>query len=177
MRSLKTSNRSRLGYLRKPYYLADQLAFLLPFTKVNLTSENSTVDEQQIDDEDESKITPSTNSFNSKYEVHSPSPSVHITMDDSMNSTFEENDASKKKKKDPICLADESTSTQLIEIRKPMQDEGNEDLLFFQSLLPDMQKLDSRRKRRFKEKVLSMLNDNLDEAENEINSYSWGSSP
>jgi hypothetical protein len=52
------------------------------------------------------------------------------------------------------------------ETRKP--EERDADWLFFQSMLPDFNKLDSRRKRALKAKFLLLLNEQLGERDREL---------
>lgn len=64
-------------------------------------------------------------------------------------------------------------NTSTIEVIKLRSEQERQEFIsstikFFKSLVPDIEKLSSRRQREFKGKVLSLLNDLLDEQENEM---------
>lgn len=166
----------------KKYYLQDVLQFLLPYIKSraqsgNLPSpsnENDPVDEttnvsdvctQENDDqysESQNETDAETQTTTSEYHTEAP--------DFVERSKFASQTARKKFRQTPAAT---STSALQNEADKcfidyvKRQSTEDADLEFLRSLLPDVKKMDPRRKRRFKTSILEMIDNILVEQEDE----------
>ncbi|XP_068085103.1 uncharacterized protein [Anabrus simplex] len=137
---------------RKKWYLADSMAFLQNFIghhkKIGNFSSGLDEDEQTgsltPDEESSAEIfkTERTPHFMNTFgpEKHNLTPSDMVTT----------------------SMMDISRQVSLNDERK---EQDNTQLLFFKSIIPDVEKLTAKNQRKFKIKVMSLLNDLLDEQE------------
>lgn len=90
----------------------------------------------------------------------------------SANDQVVEETPPQKKRKLHSQTSDNATDIAFMEWvnMKTQNKQEDSDLLFFRSLLPDLKKLDDRRKRIFKSKIMTTLHDMLDEVEHDASS-------
>ncbi|BES92651.1 BESS motif [Nesidiocoris tenuis] len=168
----------KTGKLRKPYYMAKYLTYLLPFVKGGLAHESS----------------PTNDGFENPVEFlyeGSPTEILEVNGSNDENSSIDESlfdsgsepakrprlrsrTRSGKRKNyaevDDIEIDDvkpkfEAQEPKNDEVEAKKDDKEDSDWLFFRSLLTDFKKLDNRRKRNVKCEILSLLNEHLNEME------------
>ncbi|KAK4884899.1 hypothetical protein RN001_001170 [Aquatica leii] len=162
VRSLKPHKSGSRSKLKKPYYLAEHLSFLIPYIKRNNTcSELTTVSTKQSE-----VIYIDFEQIHTTDEVCKSDPFHDDQFSNEESSNSIGTTTTYKKIKIDSIKSDANTSIVDGNIKTQNQNtEDDADLFFFRSLLPDFKKLDDRRKRNLKSKFISLLNYTLDEAE------------
>lgn len=160
------------GKFKKQYYLADHLAFLLPYTKrkvgsAKVSTEFSTVEHHEycltndgdVNKSEDRKVT---------LELTLSDDNEHNS--DSLTATPIEKDVITKKRKVISQLENEADGGSFVKWVNATQNNQNKtkeedaDLLFLRSLLPEVKRLSDKKKRTFKRKVLTLLDELLDDA-------------
>ena len=177
MRSLRPPKSGSGIKEKKRYYLADYLSFLLPYLKTSTTSDILSIPTEQGDnsEHDISLSIPSSelkreNEFhNSSHTTSFDTPMVcpgnELHPDEQEKLPLYQRKLTKKR-----AYPNNTVDTAFVgllnsKMSNPHSKERNADLLFFESLVPDVKQLDNKRKRRFKSDVLHLLNNALEECE------------
>ncbi|XP_076750047.1 uncharacterized protein LOC143422943 [Xylocopa sonorina] len=167
-RHLRNQN-STNSKTKKPYYMADYMDFLLPYSKRrpddNLNDDGPITQEAWNEEETASDTSFSYDKLNkSEQKVHEPERD-----EDARN---EEHAYSRSK---VIRLADDRLSTHkcsnncVLNKRDPDESVNDSaDLLFFKSLLPDVRQMSRHEKRNFKISVLRLIDKILTERESSM---------
>ncbi|XP_026755621.2 uncharacterized protein LOC113515563 [Galleria mellonella] len=152
IRSSYNRYKHKLFKSKKPiqaYYLSSVLEFLDPFIKPKLTLANETLSELSNESfNSETKMTniDATNDYEHSIEwadVNIQSPKMLKTEDFS----------------DGYLESEAETSYSKYKIEDKVEDDGNEDLQFFKSILPDIKDFTSKEKRDFKRGVLNLIDE------------------
>lgn len=140
---------------RKKWHLADAMSFLDEFMgpQRSMTSKISMPDNENKYEVDDPNTNPLSQSGDSEDET------VPMT-DNPMISVTQER---KKRRQSPAAEIVPDEYLQSVTVQSREEDDPN--LLFFKSLLPDVEKLKPRNQRRFKSKVMDLLNTFLDSQE------------
>lgn len=172
-RHLKNKSGEASGHrYRKPYYLAQHLNFLLPFTKSRLLVSNEICDSFQNEDDD--TIVDDDGDDNNNYN----SNGGEEANGDEGNEDFEELHQSEDRaeqdetkvltkriiKTEPFTDANKWQANPVKRVRVDRQAIDDSDLYFLKSILPDMRAMDGSQKRRLKIGILQLCEDILNEA-------------
>lgn len=143
---------------KKKWYLADSMSFLNAFIGQHRKSTGNAITENIIEDD----IRSPEDSGNDASLVEDISLDITVPSPANPHHTHV-----KKIRMTPVDLV----AGPMIELLKSQTDQWPEPvrpiMKFFESLVPDVEKLSSRRQRLFKERVLHILHNYLDEEENE----------
>ncbi|XP_030746732.1 uncharacterized protein LOC115875416 isoform X2 [Sitophilus oryzae] len=178
LREIKNNPIGAASSKKKIWYLFDSMSFLKDFMSQHKKMRSSNYDEPTIlktnninNDVYENMV--DFESSNSQFSISSPPP---ISCE--LNPPRKSKDVSKKHCKES---ATDRVAESMVAFLKSKTEQTEEklnasDLNFFKSLIPDMQKLSSKRHRQFKAEIMLSLNKLLDEEEEEIARNSSSSS-
>ena len=173
-RHVKLSMYSGKGFkVRKPYYLAEYLDFLYPFTKCrqpkSYTPEvdfSESISHHEVKQEDPLDIEPLAEVENLDSELENSHESQNLTS------------PAKRMRKNPnesVTLSDiNRSSLEYFQIKKqkPQPEKEDHDAMFLSSILPEMREMSNKQKRRFKIGVLRLADQILSENESSSQSTS-----
>lgn len=159
---------------KKKWYLADSMSFLGNFIGQHRQSKSNVVVQDDSDDENESEVNEEEINESIEDNVVSPITPPNDTSDrpppvSQAQGLEAKNKNARKKRK---MTASEMVAGPMITFLKsrsqpqPAEPVGA-NKVFFESLLPDMEKLSARRQREFKLKVHALLNGYMDDQDNE----------
>ncbi|KAL7633563.1 UNVERIFIED_CONTAM: hypothetical protein RMT77_016096 [Armadillidium vulgare] len=160
---------------KRPYYLADYMQFVMPYTKIRPIQKTYLSHfDTKIEAKLEAKLEETENdeeTFNYYQDIEETAAIIQDVEESEMlqltsiqtpsSSKLHHSlsyDTLKQKSLDPIELCElEYCSTK----KQKLENSENADLMFFKSLLPDMKKMTDKQKITFKRSVLTSINDIL----------------
>lgn len=160
LREIKNKKSGSAGSKKRKWYLFESMSFLSNFM---LQHKQMTSNVNNNSDE------PDERCESEKYLYDTAIVESNTSLEDSTVSTQCEqplNDAvfkTPKKFKIQLKTASEKVAQPMIEFLPSVEDSS--EILFFKSLIPDLKKLNEKNQRRFKQVVLSTLNNFIDEQE------------
>ncbi|KAL5237737.1 hypothetical protein ACI65C_005147 [Semiaphis heraclei] len=168
---------------KRPYYLAEYLNFLEPFTKsrkqtgnipVNLNTVNENLNENDLENSDDQADDNESadQSFDNFSDPNSKEDSLYSP------STSSANVNKNKKKLAPVLLSDvNKAALDFFSKRKKTDTEEDMDLCFLKSLLPDMKLMTPDQKRRYKVQMINaascILSEHIVSAVNQHQTYAF----
>ncbi|KAG5885991.1 hypothetical protein JTB14_025386 [Gonioctena quinquepunctata] len=196
LRSLRKPPSGSGSNAKKKYYLTNYLEFILPYTKSKpctgnletlLDSDDNSVEGNSNSQENTEKQDPPCQSQDDEIskDVNVPNLQSDITTNQNVRETSEEASAkytntAKKRKETQIPSSApnpvDSDFVEWLQNKKEMDDFKKEDanMSFFRSLLPDVRKMTDKQSRRFRQKVIGLVDEILDDADiRSCSSQSW----
>lgn len=152
---------------KKPYYMADYMDFLLPYSKLRRADE-SLNEEGQIAQENwnEEETTSDTSSNYQKLNKSDQKISESERDGDTRNEEYVFSRSKAIRHAEDRLLSHRCSDNCILTNRRDLDESINDaDLLFFKSLLPDMQQMTNQEKRSFKISVLGLIDKILNEKE------------
>lgn len=164
--------KSRKGGARKKYYLSEYLEFLRPYVKPKKASDNEDSDTQETATDNQS------NSIDNQYEEFDDSKSQvfheaalldsathNMMLAGDFYESYDKPSSSKKRRTE--CLDADDTFAECIKnmVERNNMERDDPNMLFLRSLLPDMIKMTDKQNRKFRLKVLELIDGILREDE------------
>ncbi|XP_031332046.1 uncharacterized protein LOC116162547, partial [Photinus pyralis] len=183
LRSLKKPRSGAGTNEKKKYYLSDHLQFILPFTK----SKASTGNLETIDDNSEEENSESQENTENE-DLHSQPQNDERSQDGNASNSLSDlitnenvNVTSRQEVTTPTNIAKKRKLSQISSLppnpvdaafvgwlknKKERDDNKNDDpnMSFLRSLVPDMRKMTEKQNRRFRQKVIGLVDEILEDA-------------
>lgn len=185
--------------IHKPYYLAEQMNFLLPYTQSRSTKDQVKYESQAIDetkvnssnaisksDTTTTTYTISTSESDDQYVTLIQTTTGELAAADPIEETPLQVERSTESEQKPFTDATFASNSSIMapkehlqeiiyesvpakRIKIPSTDFDDADLEFFRSLLPDIRLMNPSQKRRFKMRVFGLIDNVLSNTDNSVN--------
>lgn len=185
VREVKNRPSGSAASKKKKWYLADSMSFMHSFVGQHRKSKGNIENQDEVEEgmplstflEDVNEMTEEANETVEGISSCTMSTSQASETHGKAENRSDSNPETSKKRK---MSTSDMVAGSMVEFKKKRSQPtppANPNLKFFESLIPDVEKLSSKRIRLFKYKVMGFLNDLLDDQENEESAKSSAPSP